>query len=193
MIKVGVTGGIGAGKSIVSSILMAMNFSVFNSDTEAKRIVDTDLTVRDQLIELFGEDIYNGKELDRVKLATYIFENEELRAKVNSIIHPAVRAAFDQFCRTAPSTIVFNEAAILFETGSYKQFDATILVTAPEELRVHRVVERDHVTPQDVLKRMNVQWSDVRKSSLADYIIINDDKQPVLSQIETIIGQLISS
>lgn len=193
MIRVGVTGGIGAGKSVVSTILLTMGFPVFNSDKEAKDIVNSDPHVRSQLIDLLGKGIYTNTGIDRPKLASLIFRDEELRGKVNAIIHPAVRKAFDDFCSRSTSSIVFNEAAILFETGAYKKFDFNILIVAPLELRIHRVIARDHSDPNDVKKRILAQWDDDKKMSLADFTVVNDEKQPLLIQIEKIVDQLISS
>lgn len=193
MLKVGLTGGIGSGKTTVSKILESLGYTVFNSDLEAKIISDTHPEVRKELSALCGEEIYNEEGLNRPLLAQQIFSNEELRQKVNEIIHPRVRLAFDQRCETETKNLIFNEAAILIETGAYKQFDFLILVTAPQEIRAQRVSERDGVSIANVKKRMNIQWDDEKKKKYADFIIVNDNESPVLVQVEKIVAQLSSS
>ncbi|MBL4862924.1 MAG: dephospho-CoA kinase [Crocinitomicaceae bacterium] len=191
MLKIGITGGIGSGKSLVSRVLESMGYPVFNSDNVAKDIVANNSEVRKGLIELFGKEIYDAHGLNKVRLAEYIFSDNQARLKVNAIIHPKVREAFQKFAEASHSKIVFNEAAILFETGSYKQLDATILVVAPEELRINRVIERDNALEATVIARIEKQWSDEKKASLTPYVIVNDEKQPLLHQVEKIIEQLI--
>lgn len=193
MLKIGVTGGIGAGKSIVSTMLTAMGFSVFNSDAEAKKIVNENELVRSALIDLAGNDIYIDGILDRKILADIIFKHPEIRERVNNIIHPAVRESFALFAEKSRQPIVFNEAAILFETGAYLNFDKTILIVAPKELKIQRVMNRDRSKKQEVLDRMNAQWEDDEKIKLADFVVVNDEVTPLLAQVEQIVDQLISS
>lgn len=192
MKTIGITGGIGAGKSVVSKIIQSLGFPVFYSDTEAKIITNTHPKVKSGLKALLGEKAFVNDELNRPFLAEQIFNTPALRQSVNELIHPLVREAFVEFARKSESELVFNEAAILFETGSYKTFDATVLVTAPKELRIERVMKRDAVGRQQVLDRMKNQWSDEEKIPLANYVIINDEKQPLLSQVEIVIDQLLS-
>lgn len=192
MKTIGITGGIGAGKSVVSKIIQSLGFPVFYSDTEAKIITNTHPKVKSGLKALLGEKAFVNDELNRPFLAEQIFNNPALRQSVNELIHPVVREAFVEFARKSESELVFNEAAILFETGSYKTFDATVIVTAPKELRIERVMKRDAVERQQVLNRMKNQWSDEEKIPLANYVIINDEKQPLLSQVEIVIDQLLS-
>lgn len=191
MLTVGITGGIGSGKSIVSKVIAAMQFPVFNSDAISKEIVQNNDEVRQALIHLFGPSVYPKGILDRVFLAEIIFNDEHARNQINAIVHPKVREAFDQFAAKQNVEIVFNEAAILFETGSYKQFDRIILVTSPEEIRISRVAKRDNVDREIVRDRIRAQWSDEQKKPLANFIIVNDDKQPVLVQIEKTISELL--
>lgn len=192
--KIGLTGGIGSGKTTIARIIEAMGYPVFYSDLEAKNIVNKDPEVRKELIDLVGTQVYNENELDRAYLAEKIFEDPQLREKVNQIIHPRVRSAFDRFAEQNKSIgLAFNEAAILFETGAYRSFDANVLITAPEELRIARVINRDKVSEEQVRDRMKAQWPDDRKKQLADFIILNDDQTPVLAQVEKMMDQLISS
>jgi len=193
MLKIGITGGIGSGKSVVSKIIQSIGFTVFNSDIEAKKILNNNQQVREELIEVCGKEIYNSRGLNRELLAQKIFSDDSLREKVNNIVHPRVRESFDQLCRKNKKELIFNEAAILIETGAYKQFDKLVLVTAPEQVRIDRVIKRDNVSAENVLSRMSKQWSDDKKSVYADSIIINDGVEPLLIQVENFIDQVISS
>lgn len=190
--RIGITGGIGAGKSTVSKIIESMGFPVFNSDNEAKQIINFHPEVKAELIAIFGKSLYCDIGIDRKKLAELIFNDPSLREKVNQIVHPRVRAEFDNFVSQSSSELVFNEAAILFETGAYKQFDATILITSPKELRIERLIARDNSTREEIEARMKAQWSDDEKQKLADYIVVNDEVNPLLVQIEKVISDLIN-
>lgn len=190
MIKVGLTGGIGAGKSIVARILESCNYPVFNSDQVAKKLIVEDHSLRSELIKEFGDSVYKGTELDRTYLAGVIFKDDTAREKINSLVHPRVRKSFSEFCENTKSPFVFNEAAILFETGSYNQFDKNILVTAPESLRIDRVIKRDGLPISAVEDRIKAQWSDEKKAQLADFVIVNDEVQPLLIQLEAILEEL---
>jgi dephospho-CoA kinase len=192
MIRVGITGGIGSGKSVVSKVFHEMGFPVFNSDLEARKLMQSDSEIVNSIIALFGEDAYYNGKLDRKHIADKVFSNQELLNQLNLIVHPATRRAFESFVQlNTKHTIVFNEAAVLFETGAYKNFDFVILVTAPEELRIKRVVSRDGVDREQVEKRLSNQWKDEQKIGLADFVLVNDEKQPMLVQIENILSQLL--
>lgn len=190
MIKIGITGGIGSGKSIVSKILESMNYPVYNSDKEAKRIIKENLEVRKQLIDFFGVEVYANNELNRSYLANIIFNDNTALEKVNSIIHPQVRKDFETYCKVQNTGLIFNEAAILFETGGYKQFDRVVLVTANEQLRINRVMTRDGVKASEVQTRMNKQWSDEKKIPLADFVIKNEEKEFLTIQVEEMVKTL---
>ena len=191
MFKVGVTGGIGAGKSLICSILERMGYPVFYSDIEAKKIIISNPQVRIDLIELFGIQIFKDHQLNRKLLANLLFSDSTLIEKMNAIVHPKVREEFENWALSQDSQLVFNEAAILFETGSYKNFDATILVTAPLEIRLNRVMNRDNSIRADVQKRIDNQWSDDQKVILSTYRIQNDDIQSVLDQLDEVLYELI--
>ena len=193
MIKIGITGGIGAGKSIVSRIIESMGFPVFYSDIESKKITNNHPKVKTGLISLFGEEVYQNEELNKPFLAQKIFSSDENRIAVNSLIHPLVRQAFEDFVMlNNNSPLVFNEAAILFETGSYKNFDVNVLVTADIEARIDRVMKRDNVSRDQVMARMNKQWPDEEKVELADYLIENNTDSPVLKQVESLVENLLT-
>lgn len=190
MKKIGIAGGIGSGKSVVGRILEAMNFPVYYSDERAKELVDSHPIIREELIKLIGTEVYLDGKLNRPFLAEKLFADDTIRQKVNAIIHPHVREAFQKWTEEQESTLVFNEAAILFETGAYKLMDATLLVVAPKELKIQRVMNRDKITEQQVLERMSKQMSDEEKIPLADFVLVNDEMQPLLIQIEKVVEQL---
>lgn len=190
MKKIGITGGIGSGKSYVSDIIKSMGFPVYHSDESAKSLMESNQEIKEGLLLLFGDSIYEKGELNKKKLAELIFESLELREKVNAIVHPIVRADFAQWANNQSQEIVFNEVAILFETGAHHFFDATLLVISPKDLRIQRVMKRDNCTREEVLIRMAAQWSDEQKSSLATFQINNDSVSPLLIQVEKVLEKI---
>jgi dephospho-CoA kinase len=191
LIKIGITGGIGSGKTLISSVIEHIGYPVFYSDIEAKIILEKDQKVKSDMVELFGEDIYILNKLNRQLLSNLLFSNKSLIEKVNSIVHPIVRLKFDEWSKSKKSPIVFNEAAILFETEAYKKFDASILVIAPQEVRLGRVMLRDGLSKEQIISRINNQWLDEDKINLATYVISNDGSEPILYEIENVIDQLL--
>ena len=189
MLRIGLSGGIGSGKSTVAGILAKMGYPVFYSDQEAKRLYDENPVLQKQLVDLFGPAIYRDGQLNKAFLAQQLFSSAELKAQVTALVHPLVRKAFEVWAQQQASDLVFNEAAILFETGAYKDFDATVLVTAPIETRIERVQKRDLISREAVLQRIANQWPDSKKMNLTPYIITNDG-QPLLQQIEDVISKL---
>ncbi len=187
MKKIGITGGIGAGKSIVARVFATMGFPVFYSDIAGKELLSNDENVKKRVIELFGSSSYTNGQLDRAFLAKRIFSDNSLKQELNNIVHPAVRDYFSVWASKQNTPFVFNEAAILFETGSYKSFDLNILVSAPESIRFERVKSRDNLTYSEVEARMKAQWSDEDKRQLADFEIVNDNKQLLIPQIEAVL------
>ena len=193
MKRIGLTGGIGSGKSFIANILEHMGFPVYYSDLRSKELTKSNPSIKMGLISLFGEEVYSDDQLNTQLVATKIFQNEEMRQKVNELIHPIVRKDFDNWAMNQKSALVFNEAAILFETGAYRNFDATILVCAPMELKIQRVMKRENCSKEDVLARMSKQWSDDEKSKLANFIINNDECDPILTQLELVLAKLIDN
>ena len=189
-LTIGITGGIGSGKSYICQILETMGYPVFYSDQEAKNILITSPEVIAQITELFGKEAYQNKTLNKTFIASLIFENAELREKMNAIVHPAVRKAFAKFKLESKSPLVFNEAAILFETGTYKNFDFTVIVTANKELRIERIQKRDEISRDEILKRMESQWPDEQKIKLADFVIYNENSELLLPQLIKTINQI---
>ncbi len=192
MKRIGLTGGIGSGKSYIARVLEKMGYPVYYSDEQAKVLTDTHPEIRAGLISRFGTSIYSEEILNRKELAAHIFKSEPDRIFVNQLIHPVVRADFDRWCAEQHTALVFNEAAILFETGAYQQFDATVLVIAPHELRMQRIMERDRCTVEQAEARMKSQWSDEQKIPLATVVITSNGELPLVSQIERVILTLFS-
>lgn len=188
-LKVGITGGIGSGKSYICDILEKLNYPVYYSDAASKMLTDTHPEIRQGLIDLVGEEVYIDNHLNRPFLASKIFHNDALRLQVNALIHPIVRQDFSDFASQSASDIVFNEAAILFETGAYKTLDFNVLVTADLEVRIQRVMLRDNLSREEVMQRIAKQWDDEKKLQMADFVIYNDGR-PLLVQIEALITQL---
>ena len=189
MIQIGLTGGIGAGKTSVAKVLEHMGYPVFYSDLEAKNLYDAHPILKEQMIALFGKELYQNGHFQKNILAQQLFQNPILKEKVSELVHPLVREAFQQWASQQHTNMIFNEAAILFETGAYQQFTATILVVAPEDLRIQRVISRDQLTEQEVRIRINQQWTDAQKKVLTPYVIENDGR-PLLIQIEACLAAI---
>lgn len=187
-VTIGITGGIGSGKTTVCKVFRLLGAPVFEADDAAKKLYDTDAEIRSELIQLFGESIYNTEGyLYRKKLASLIFNDDNLLEKVNRLVHPAVRREYQKWLEEhKKKPYVIHEAAILFESGFYKMMDFTILVTADKEQRIARVVKRDGVSRQMVLRRMEKQWSEEKKAKLADRVLLNDNKNLILPEIISI-------
>lgn len=188
---IGLTGGIGSGKSIVAAVVETMGYPVFYSDRAAKALMISNTQVRETLIQHFGNEVYQNGSLNRELIAQRIFSHPEEKETINALIHPLVRKAFREFVQKQSQALVFNEAAILFETGGDAHVDKTILVTAPLDLRIKRVMKRDSCTKEMLEMRMNNQWTDEAKFPLADFVLVNDDVQPLLIQIEQLLDDLL--
>lgn len=183
-LKAGITGGIGSGKSLACQIFRILEIPVFEADLEAKRLMDRDPEVRTRLIELAGSEIYMASGmLDRPRLAELVFNNSKLLQQVNGLVHPAVRQAFSDWAEQQAAPYVLMEAAILFESGSYRSLDFSILMTAPEELRIQRVMKRDGTDREQVISRIRNQWPEEKKRELADFIITNDESTFLTTQV----------
>jgi dephospho-CoA kinase len=187
---IGVTGGIGSGKSIVCKVFQTMGFPVFFSDQVAKDLMHSNLELKEQICTLFGNEAYQDGVLNRPFLAKQIFSDETLKSKLNSIVHPAVYNAFQTFCQQQMAPLIFNESALLFETGSYKRFDYTILVTAPLEVKIKRIMQRDSASELEILARVKSQLEDDEKRKFASFELVNDENKLVLDQIYTILKSI---
>lgn len=190
-IKIGVTGGIGSGKSVVSHLLEIMGVPVYISDIETKRLMTTDIRIRQELKTLLGEEVYRNSELNKPLLATYLFGDAEHARQVNDIIHPRVKDDFRQWIRQRNEfSILGIESAILIEAGFSVEVDTVVMVYAPEEIRLQRAIERDASTRELVEKRICSQMNDERKRMLADFVIMNDGETPLIPQVLELITSL---
>ncbi len=182
-LNIGLTGGIGSGKTTVARVFESLGIPCYYADDRAKWLMKNDRELKEGLIRAFGAELYIDGELNRPWLAEQIFVDSRAREKVNALVHPAVAQDYKSWLYSQQTPYVLREAAILFETGGYLQSDANILVRAPEEVRLKRVMERDDATEEQVRSRMNAQWSDERKAELADFIILNDTENHIISQV----------
>lgn len=193
MIKLGVTGGIGSGKSVVCDVLRLHDIPVYDADLEAKNLNDTSPVIRKKLTESFGQDLYRNNRLDREKLAHLIFNNEENLRTANSIIHPELAKHFMEWAEQRKQhPVVALDAAVLFEAGFQSVLDKTIIVLAPLEVRIERAVKRGNLTKEQITARANSQMSDKEKAELADFIIQNDGQHSLLEQVDKIL-QVVSN
>lgn len=182
--KVGVTGGIGSGKSTIAKAFELLGARVFRADAEGKQILNEDSELQRLLMERFGNAIYGPEGIDRQRLAAIVFEDRSKLEELNKLVHPRVRIRFQKWCeeqKEAP--YLLEEAAILFESGGYQEMDHMILVTAPEEMRIQRVMERDGASREQVRSRMSEQWSDEEKMPYADTVLPNDDSELLIPKI----------
>ena len=186
MLSVGISGGIGSGKTLVCTIFQVLGISIYNSDLEAKKIMETNQQVKNEIINLLGEECYfNNKTLNRKFIAQKVFNQKDLLSKLNDIVHPAVRKDAEIWSKkiTQNGGYYLRESAILFETGIYKQLNYNILVTAPQDLRIQRIKKRDRLSDEDITLRMLNQWGDEQKLRLTDFVVINDGETFLIPQI----------
>jgi len=184
MIKIGITGGIGSGKSTVCRVFSVLGIPVFDADSTAKLLMNSDPVIREQLIRVFGPAVYQSNQsIDRKLLAGIVFNNPPLLAQLNEIVHPAVRNTFEDWCQKQHSPYVLHEAAILFESGFYRMMDKTITVVTRLEERIQRVMQRDGISEELVRQRIQNQWTDEQRIELADFTINNNDNRLIIPQI----------
>jgi len=189
---IGITGGIGSGKSTLSSLLRAEGYSVYDTDLEARRLQNEHSAMRKKLVDLFGKDIYTEQGLNRSSLGKIVFAKPELLVKLNAIVHPLVMEDFNNWVLNRfPKKMLFIESAILYESGFNKLVDKVILITAAEDVRIDRVVKRDGVSPEHVRARMSHQLSEKEKVLRADFVIYSDDNTPLEGKMRKIIVELI--
>lgn len=188
-IKIGITGGIGSGKSVVSRLLETMGIPVYISDQEAKRITHTDEVIRRELSALVGTEVFQDGELNRPLLASYMFGHPEHVKEVNGIIHPRVKEDFRRWAESfEDEQLVGMESAILIESGFGDEVDFLVMVYAPLEVRLERAVKRDCSSRELILKRIEAQMSDEEKREHADFIIVNDDGTLIIPQVLELIS-----
>ncbi|MDB5191455.1 MAG: dephospho-CoA kinase [Segetibacter sp.] len=183
MLKIGLTGGIGSGKSVVAAIFSVLGIPVFDADKEAKKIMETDHELIASLKQEFGDHTYQNDKLNRVFLAGVVFNNPYKLEKLNSIVHPATINAAKKWMELQTAPYIVKEAALMFEAGSAANLDYVIGVHAPLNLRIHRVLKRDSTTREQVLARMSRQINDEIKMRLCDFVVENNDQQLLLPQL----------
>lgn len=189
-LKIGVTGGIGSGKSLVVNTLEHLGGVVYHADARAKELVLRS-DIRAQIIRLLGHEAYlSDGAYNRKYVASIVFSNSEKMKALNAIIHPAVFEDLDIFCHAHPLHTIVYESALMVETSHTHLFDIIILVTAPLDTRIERVMVRDHITREEVLHRMDNQWNDEQKRPFADYIIENISKEKTIQQTQEIWNKL---
>ncbi|MDL2223839.1 dephospho-CoA kinase [Bacteroidales bacterium OttesenSCG-928-M06] len=188
---IGITGGIGSGKSVISKLMEIKGIPVYNSDIEAKRVTDSSSVIKQKLIDKFGASLYKEEHLDREALASIVFNQPESLSYLNSIIHPEVFKDFSRWQKTfSTKKMVAIESAILFESGLNKLTNLNIAVSAPEALRIKRVMQRENSEERNILNRIKNQMPEKERNSLADYIIFNDNRKALIPQIENILSKL---
>ena len=190
MIVVGLTGGIGSGKSTILNYFREHGYPCFESDEVGKKLLEVEL--KETVVKLFGEEVYNTKGiLDRKVISKKVFSNSKLLETLNNIVHPAVNEAFEKFKKKyQDSPIIIKEAAILIESGSYKSCDIIILVKAPQDERIKRIMARDSANKSEVIAKISNQWEDKKKEKYADYIVENISLEETHEKVKNLIKKL---
>lgn len=191
MLKIGITGGIGSGKSTIARIFEVLGIPVYFADDAAKRLMNEDPELRHQLIEQFGEGTYTNGKLNRAYLASIVFNDKEKLELLNSIVHPATILDGERWVARQSAPYTLKEAALLFESGSQQYLDYVIGVSAPTALRIHRTMTRDQITREEVMARMSKQIQEPVKMRLCDFVIFNDEQQAVVPQVTALHEKLV--
>lgn len=193
MLKIGITGGIGSGKTVVCRVFALLGIPIYDSDFRAKWVMQKHPVLRQDLITAFGEKIYTAEgELDRGYLASLVFNNPERLALLNSLVHPRVKDDFTNWVAEQKAPYILKEAALMFESNAYKQVDNVITVSAPLDVRLKRILQRDpYRKPTEVQAIIDKQLSEEERQSRSDYIIYNDDQQLVIPQVLALHKQLL--
>lgn len=190
-LRIGVTGGIGSGKSVVSGLLRLLGCSVYDTDREAKRLMNSDPGILSALRQMAGEDVVPDGRLDRKALAGWMFGSQERTLMVNALVHPAVGRDFDAWCqRRQDEPLVFVESAILFESGFDSHVDRTVSVTAPLEVRLERAMKRDGASREEILCRMQRQMDENKRNDLSDYVLVNDGRSSLIKGVTALLEGL---
>lgn len=188
--QIGITGGIGSGKSTVCKIVECLGFPVYYADVRAKYITETDPLVLQGISDNFGPTVFVNGILDRGKLGHLVFSDPKKLGILNRLIHPAVRQDYKAWLLEQKSAFVYSEIAILFELGRYRDFDVTVLITAPEGIRIQRIRDRNGLNDEEIKSRINTQWTDEQKEELAQYVITNDNDTSLIPQVVSLIHKL---
>lgn len=191
MLRIGLTGGIGSGKTTVARIFEVLGIPVYYADIEAKRIMNEDKLLREQLISIFGDEAYENDRLNRPYISSVVFENKEKLDQLNAAVHPATISHGESWMRSQTTTYAIKEAALIFESGVNKHLDYVIGVSTPVRLRVQRTVARDGSTVEEVHNRIRNQMDEEEKMKLCDFVIINDEQHLVIPQVLTVHEKLL--
>ncbi len=186
MIIVGLTGGIGSGKTTVANMFIELGIPIYIADVEAKKLMNSSKVIKRELIQLFGTNAYSDGKINKAFLADKIFNDKDLLVEMNAVIHPKVKTHFKKWIKIQRSLYVIYEAAILFENGGYKECDYIITVTAPETVRIQRIIQRDNSTKQSVRAIMDNQWNDAKKVKLSHFVIENKELSQTAKQVKNI-------
>ena len=190
MLKIGLTGGIGSGKTKVSKIFSEKGFKIFNSDEIAKMIIRNDNSVKNSIINFFGANSYIGENLNSKYISEIVYNEKDKLNYLNSIVHPKVFYQFEKFMKSNLNSKILVESAILFESNFYKMLDDNILLISPKAQRIDRIIKRDNIKRSDIEKIMKVQWSDKKKISLATFVIENINFSETSIQILSLISKI---
>ena len=188
--RIGLTGGIGSGKTFIGAIFSKLDIPVFNADLEAKRCMVEDKTLKQEIQNVFGDEVYENGLLQKEILAEIVFKDKQKLEKLNKLVHPVVKQSFETWCAEQTSKIAIKEAAILFESDSHLTLDKVICVSAPEETRIERVIKRDNTSRKQVIARIERQMLQNKKEELSDFVIVNNEEELLLPQIIKIITQI---
>ncbi|GHT16074.1 dephospho-CoA kinase [Bacteroidia bacterium] len=184
MLSVGITGGMGSGKSLVCKVLQAWGIPIFCADNEAKKMYNENEHLREQLVNLYGQTIYKNNCFQPAELSRKVFGNEQALSQLTALVHPLVQQAFEQWRANQHAPYVVQEAALLCESGAHTKMNFVVQVTAPQDVRIARVLQRSpHLTKQQIEQRILHQWTDAQRSLYAHFTITNDDKTALLPQI----------
>ena len=189
-IKIGITGGIGVGKTYVSHIFNRLSFPVFNADLQAKECMTQDQQLKSDIKHAFGNKMYINGVLQKDKLADIVFNDIQALNQLNELVHPVVKKRFKNWCEKQTARIVIKEAAILFESRANLELNKVICVSANEEVRIKRVINRDNTSREQIISRIDRQISQSKKEKLSDFLIINDGIELLLPQVINIINQI---
>lgn len=183
MLKIGLTGGLGSGKSTVAQIFEVLDIPVYYADAVSKKLMNDDENVKAAVLNAFGKEVYPEGKLNRKYLAELVFKDEKKLELLNSIVHPATLNNAAEWMKNQTSPYIIKEAALIFESGSNKSLDYVVGVKAPLHLRLQRAIERDHITEEEVMKRINKQMPEEEKLHLCDFLIVNNEEQMVIPQV----------
>ncbi|HSZ86685.1 MAG TPA: dephospho-CoA kinase [Puia sp.] len=191
MLRIGLTGGIGSGKSTVAKIFEVLGIPVYYADDAAKNIMNDDDELKQQIIKHFGDRSYINNKLDRKYISEKVFDNKENLSLLNSLVHPKTIRDAENWMKNQTSVYAIKEAALIFESGSEKFLDYVIGVSSPENIRIERTMKRDNISEEEVNNRIKNQMNEEKKMSLCNFVVTNDEQQPLLSQVIALHKQLL--